>query len=224
MIVAQIGDSSLDIPYVGRIDKIRQGNIADVVANVSVHEAGHAVAYVVLFGLAPLQLKSKVASSYASGFTFPHEIYETKENILKKITVFLAGGIAEELIFGENNATVGRLNDRENASMLAMDFIRRYGFDERYQANYTLEYGHAMDKFNTDKDVELMVAGMVKETRELLQTHQAFLLDLSQVLQEKGSMEAKDVAEVAARFDMEAVIRAEGYLHTPDYAEKMKRQ
>lgn len=224
MIVAQIGDSSLEIPYVGRIDKIRQGNIADVVANVSVHEAGHAVAYVVLFGLAPLQLKSKVASSYASGFTFPHEIYETKENILKKITVFLAGGIAEELIFGENNATVGRLNDRENASMLAMDFIRRYGFDERYQANYTLEYGHAMDKFNTDKDVELMVAGMVKETRELLQTHQAFLLDLSQVLQEKGSMEAKDVAEVAARFDMEAVIRAEGYLHTPDYAEKMKRQ
>ena len=224
VIVAQIGDRTMEIPFVGRIDKIRQGNIADVVANVSVHEAGHAVAYVALFGLAPLQLKSKVASSYASGFTFPHEIYETKENILKKITVFLAGGIAEELIFGENNATVGRLNDRENASMLAMDFIRRYGFDERYQANYTLEYGHAMDKFNTDKDVELMVAGMVKETRELLQNHRDFLLDLSQVLQEKGSMEAKDVAEVAARFGMEAVIRAEGYLHTPDYAEKMKRQ
>ncbi len=217
-----IDDRSIEIPFVGRIDKIRQGNIAEVVANVSVHEAGHAVAYVVQFGLAPLQLKSKVASSYASGFTFPHEIYETKESILKKITVFLAGGIAEEIIFGENNATVGRLNDREQVSMLAMDYIRRYGFDERYQANYSLEYGHAMDKFNTDKDVETMVTGLVKETRALLNQHRDFLLELSKVLNEKGSMDAKDVAEVAIQFGLEAVIRAEGYLHLPDYVGKMK--
>jgi cell division protease FtsH len=221
LIKAQIGTRTIEMPFVGRIDKIRQGNIAEVVANVSVHEAGHAVAYVALFGLAPLQLKSKVASSYASGFTFPHEIYETRENMVKKITVFLAGGIAEEIIFGETNATVGRLNDREQASMLAMDYIRRYGFDARYQANYALEYGHAMDKFNTDKDVETMVAGLVASTRELLEQHRDFLLELSQVLYEKGSMEAKDVAEVATQFGLEAVIRAEGYLHLPDYVAKM---
>jgi hypothetical protein len=221
-IVAQIGARLVEIPFVGRIDKIRQGNIDDVVANVSVHEAGHAVAYVALFGIAPLQLKSKVASSYASGFTFPHEIYETKENILKKITVFLAGGLAEELVFGENNATVGRQNDREQASMLAMDFIRRFGFDARYQANYSLEYGFAMDKFATDKDVELMVAGLVRETRELLSKERAFLVALSEELYAKGSMEAKDVAEVAARFGHQAAIRQEGYLHLPDYREQMK--
>ncbi|MEO6036913.1 MAG: AAA family ATPase, partial [Saprospiraceae bacterium] len=163
-ILTKIGDKEMRIPFVGRIDKIRQGNIDDVVANVSVHEAGHAVAYVVLFGLAPLQLKSKVASSYASGFTFPHEIYETKESIVKKITVFLAGGIAEEIIFGETNATVGRLNDREQVSMLAMDYIRRYGFDTQYQANYSLEYAWSMDKFSTDKEVEKMVSGLVADT------------------------------------------------------------
>ncbi len=221
-ITTNIAGAPIEIPFVGRIDKIRQGNIAEVVANVSVHEAGHAVAYVVLFGLAPLQLKSKVASSYASGFTFPHEIYETRENILKKITVFLAGGIAEEIIFGETNATVGRSNDREQASMLAMDYIRRYGFDERYQANYSLEYAHAMDKFKTDKDVETMITGLVKETQLLLKKHREFLLELSNVLNEKGSMEAKDVAAVATRFGQEAVIRAEGYLHLPDYVGKMK--
>ena len=216
-IIAVVGGRKVEIPFVGRIDKIRQGNIADVVANVSVHEAGHAVAYVVLFGLAPLQLKSKVASSYASGFTFPHEIYETKENILKKINVFLAGGIAEELIFGENNATVGRLNDREQATMLAMDYLRRYGFDPRYQANYSLEYGFAMDKYETDKDVEQMVANLVTETRALLSTHRDFLLALSRHLNNKGSLEAKDVAAVAADFGLTASIREEGYLHLPGY-------
>jgi Peptidase family M41/ATPase family associated with various cellular activities (AAA) len=220
-IIAKMGDRTIHVPFVGRIDKIRQSNISEVVANVSVHEAGHAVAYVLLFGLAPLQLKSKVASSYAAGFTFPHEIYETKENILKKITIFLAGGIAEDIIFGEGYATVGRLNDREQASMLAIDFIRRYGFDERYQANYALDFAHNMDKFSTDKDVETMVAGLVKETRSLLTQHRDFLQQLSRDLNEKGSMEAKDVADVAARFGIEAVIRAEGYLHLPDYVAKI---
>ena len=222
VITAQIGSRTVEIPFVGRIDKIRQSNIADVVANVSVHESGHAVAYVVLFGIAPLQLKSKVASSYAAGFTFPHEIYETKENLVKKIKVFLAGGLAEELIFGADNATVGRSNDREQVTMLAMDYIRRHGFDERYQANYTLEYGFLMDKFATDKDVEAMISGLVQETRALLAEYKDFLLDLSGVLNQKGSMEAREVAEVAARFSLPADIKEEGYLHLPGYSGKLK--
>lgn len=217
-IIAKIGENFIETPFVGRIDKIREGNIAEVVANVSVHEAGHAVAYIVLFGLAPLQLKSKVASSYASGFTFPHEIYETKDNLLKKITVFLAGGLAEELVSGEGNATVGRSNDREQASMLAMDFIRRYGFDERYQANYTMEYGFTMDKHATDKDVEAMIANLVCETRALLAKHRDLLLSLSREPNTQGNMTAQEVATMAADFGLDAAIRAEGYLHVHDYA------
>jgi cell division protease FtsH len=221
-IQANIDGEWIEIAFVGRIDKIRQSNINDVVANVSVHEAGHAVAYIELFGLAPLQLKSKVASSYASGFTFPHEIYETKENVIKKAKVFLAGGIAEEIIFGEQNATVGRLNDRENTSILVMDYIRRYGFDPRFQANYTLEYGFAMDKFETDKDVEIMVSALATETRQLLEANKTLLLALAHVLYEKGSLDAKQVAEVAIQFGKDAAIKEEGYLHLPGYQDILK--
>lgn len=221
VIMSDIGPRRVEIPFVGRIDKIREANIDDVVANVSVHESGHAVAYVVLFGLAPLQLKSKVASSYAAGFTFPHEIYETQENLLKKVSVFLAGGIAEEMVFGDTNATVGRLNDREHASMLVMDYLRRYGFDPRYQANYTLEYGFSMDKFQTDKDVERMISGLVTDTRALLEEHRGFLVALSHELYAKGSLEAKDVAAVALKFGKEAAIKEEGYLHLPGYRDKL---
>jgi cell division protease FtsH len=221
-IQADIEGSLVEIPFVGRIDKIRQSNINDVVANVSVHEAGHAVTYVELFGLSPLQLKSKVASSYASGFTFPHEIYETKENIIKKAKVFLAGGIAEEMVFGTENATVGRLNDRENVSMLVMDYIRRYGFDPRYQANYTLEYGFAMDKFETDQAVEQMVAALVLETRQLLESNKPLLLAIAHLLYDKGSLDAKQVAELAATFGKTAAIKEEGYLHLPGYEDTLQ--
>ncbi len=220
-IIGRLADKVITIPFVGRIDKIRQSNLANVVANVSVHEAGHAVAYVVLFGLAPLQLKSKVASSYAAGFTFPHEIYETKNNILNKIKVFLAGGIAEEMVFGEGYATVGRINDREQAAMMTMDYIRRYGFDARYQSNYALEFAWSMDKYKTDADVEQMIAGLVLETRTLLTEHRDFLLQLSTRLLEKGSLEAVEVAEVAATFGLSAQIREEGYLHLPEYQKRL---
>ena len=112
-IVAAIGKKKLEIPYVGRIDKIRQANEEDTVANISVHECGHAVVYMALMGMAPLQLKSKIAGSYAGGFTFPHQIHETRDNIVNKIKIYLAGGIAEEIIFGKQDASIGRSQDRE---------------------------------------------------------------------------------------------------------------
>ncbi len=140
----------IERPYVGRLDKVRDRNLADVVANVSVHEAGHAVAYAVLFGLAPLQLTAKVASSYASGFTFPHDVHETKNQLLSKIKVLLAGGLAEEVVFGDGNATTGRSADREQATSITLDFVRKYGFDREFQAHYGMEGAWVMDKSVTD--------------------------------------------------------------------------
>ncbi len=220
-IVAKIGKNVEEVPYVGRIDKIRESNIQDTVANISVHECGHAVVYMALMAMAPLQLKSKVASSYAGGFTFPHQIHETKENILRKIKIYLAGGIAEEMIFGKQNASVGRSHDREQVTILALDYVRRYGFDEEFQANYTLEFAYAMDKTATDIDVEKMVSRMVSETKELLSEHKALLHALSLALHQKGSLEAKETAAIAAQFGITAAVKEEGYLYINGYEETL---
>jgi cell division protease FtsH len=107
-IQASIGGLNQRIPFTGRIDKIRESNLQDTVTNISVHESGHAVVYMALFGLAPLQLKSKLADSYAGGFTFPHQIHQTRDTILSKIKIYLAAGLAEELVFG----AVGHRNPR----------------------------------------------------------------------------------------------------------------
>jgi cell division protease FtsH len=191
------------------------------VANISVHECGHAVVYMALMGMAPLQLKSKVASSYAGGFTFPHQIHETKENVLRKIKIYLAGGIAEEMIFGKANASVGRSHDREQVTILALDYVRRYGFDEEFQATYTLEFAYAMDKTATDIDVEKMVSRMVSETKELLSEHKALLHALSLALHQKGSLEAKETAAIAAEHGIIAAVKEEGYLYINGYEEAL---
>jgi Peptidase family M41 len=216
-ITAQIGSQLEEIPFVGRIDKIRESNLEATIANISVHESGHAVAYMVLFGLAPLQLKSKLASSYAGGFTFPHQIYETKENLIKQIKIYLAGGIAEEMIFGDKLASVGRIHDREQATKIAIDYIRRYGFDDEFQANYTLEYGHGMDMKATDLDIEKMVGRMVSETRELLSAHRSLLQEISWKLAATGTLAAAEVAEIGIKYSLPVIVEAEGFLKIPEY-------
>lgn len=220
-ITALINKEKIETLYVGRIDKIRQNNLIDTIANISVHEAGHAVAYIVLFKLAPLQLKSKIASSYAGGFTFPHTIHETKENILRKIKIFLAGGIAEELIFGKDNASIGRSGDRTEVTVLAIDFVRRYGFDNEFQANYTLEQGYAMDKFVTDTDVEKMISQLVSETYQLLAQHKLLLTTISKKLMGTGSLTSAEVATIAKALKYEVNVQAEGYLEIPNYQNQL---
>jgi hypothetical protein len=221
-IICNIGNIKVVTPFVGRIDMIRQNNIEDTVANISIHEAGHAVAYIVLFKLAPLQLKSKIASSYAGGFTFPHLIHETKESIIAKIKIYLAGGIAEELIFGKENASIGRSGDRQEVTILAIDYIRRYGFDTEFQANYALENAYAMDKFETDMDIEKMISNLVSETYQMLSEHKGLLLAIGKELTKKGSLESKEIAEIARPFGHQLVIKAEGYLEIPPYQKMMQ--
>jgi hypothetical protein len=217
-ILSKIGDLEEVIPFVGRIDKIRQSNLQDTITNISVHEAGHAVVYIVLFGLAPLQLKSKLANSYAGGFTFPHEIYETQESIINKIKVYLAGGIAEEVVFGKSLASVGRSHDRQQATVLAIEYIRKYGFDEKFQANYTLDDGYSMDKSNTDLDIEQMITRLVSETQEILSLHKTLLYSISLKLAAAGSLEAVEVAAIASEYGIITGVQAEGYLQIPGYA------
>ena len=222
-IVASIGKKKLEIPYVGRIDKIRQANEEDTVANISVHECGHAVVYMALMGMAPLQLKSKIASSYAGGFTFPHQIHETRDNIVNKIKIYLAGGIAEEIIFGKQDASIGRSHDREQATVLAIDYVRKYGFDDEFQSVYNIDsYPYRMDLTITDIDVEKMTARLVSETKELLSQHHELLRDLSIELCLKGSMDGKEVAAVAKRHKLNVLVKEEGYLHITDYRKKLK--
>ena len=111
-----------------------------------------------LFGLAPLQLTSRVASSYASGFTFPHDIHSTRASMLNQIKVYLAGGLAEELM-----------------------------------------------------------STLVAETRQLLNTHEALLRDLSLQLLSAGKLAGEIVAATAGKHGLNIAVMAEGHLHIAPY-------
>ncbi len=216
-IVATIGELTQRIGFTGCIDQIRQRNLQDAVTNISVHEAGHAVAYMVLFGLAPLQLQSKLADSYAAGFTFPHQIHETRDTLVSKIKIYLAGGLAEEQIFGAGLASIGRNHDREQVTILATEYIRRYGFDSRFQANYALNDGYELNKFATDRPIETMISQLVEATKTLLKQHEPLLRTLALALAANGHLSATTAAAIAQQHQLTVQVREEGFLHIPNY-------
>jgi Peptidase family M41/ATPase family associated with various cellular activities (AAA) len=217
-IVADLaGKKTIELDYTGKIDQIRQDNSPDMIASIAVHEAGHAIVYGILLGLAPLQLKSRVASRYAQGFSFPHLIHLSKENIVSKIIIFLAGGIAEEIVFGEDKATVSRSFDREEATSLIMEYIRKYGFDKNFQAWYAHSGPYSMDLSVTDWAIERMMRDLAKEARELLENNLDFLIGLSKELAQKGSLKPIEVVKIAAGFGHKFEVKEENYLHLAGY-------
>jgi cell division protease FtsH len=165
-----------------------------------------------------------VASSYASGFTFPHQIYDTADSVLHQVQVLLAGGLAEELVFGAGAASVGRNADRERATQLVIDFVRRYGFDREFQADYMLADVYAMDRAVPEPDIEKLMTRLVAETRQLLSEHRRAVVALGIELAAEGSLHATDVAALLARLGVTAEVRPEGFQWMPDYRRQLGQQ
>lgn len=217
IIVARFNDKVIETKFFGRIDLIKQNFSYDKIANVSVHEAGHAVAYMVLFNLVPLQLISKVASTYSLGFTFPHDIYHTHDSILKMIKVLLSGKVAEEIIFGESNISMGSTGDRIEATKLASDYIRKLGFGDFHASYAGDEKIYELSIKKTDKAIESFIGDLEKETKDLLNNNIDLLKSISQNLSIKGHLSPLQLAELAKEFDINVYIKEEGHLEIPNY-------
>ena len=179
-VVGEVGGRETRFGAVGRIDRFRGQAHADVIANVAVHEAGHAVAYAVLFGLVPLQLTAH-ATGDADGFLCAHDVHQTRDSMLRMATVALAGGLAEELIFGAEHASAGRASDRERATSLVLDSVRRLGFGS-WALDYGLEFAYATDASVTEPTAEALLASLADRAAELLRAHRGALIALAQAL------------------------------------------
>lgn len=165
---------------------------------------------------------TEVASSYASGFTFPHQIHETRNSLVNKVQVLLAGGLAEELVFGEGHASIGRGQDREMATVTVIEIIRRYGFDPEFQATYTLDGPASMDTGATDPDIEKMMARLVADTRQVLRDHQKALVDLAAAVRDAGALNGEEIAVVLRRNGLDVAIRPEGDLLVEAYDTQLR--
>lgn len=102
---------------------------------VSYHEVGHAMVTALLKDTEPVQKITIVPRTMgALGYTLqtPEEekYLQTKEELVAKITTYMAGRAAEMLVF--SSATSGAANDIENATAIARAMVTQYGMSDKF--------------------------------------------------------------------------------------------
>jgi cell division protease FtsH len=102
---------------------------------VSYHEVGHAMVTALQKNTEPVQKITIVPRTMgALGYTLqtPEEekFLQTKDELLAKITTYMAGRAAEMLVFG--SATSGAANDIESATTIARAMVTQYGMSEQF--------------------------------------------------------------------------------------------
>lgn len=143
---------------------------------IAYHEVGHALVAALQKDSAPVHKITIIPrTSGALGYTMQvdetEKVLISKEEVLNKITTYMGGRSAEELIF--NTMTTGASNDIEQATKLARSMVTRYGMSETFGAM-------ALETVNNpylSQDTSLMVssetaADIDKEVKEIIkQSH-----------------------------------------------------
>ena len=130
-----IGMSELDEAYdrviMGPAKKTRQYTEHEKKV-VAYHEAGHAVVGIKLDGADDVQKITIIPRGQAGGYNLmlPKEdrMLATKNELLDKISGYLGGRVAEEIMFKE--ITTGASNDFEKATKIARSMVTEYGMSE----------------------------------------------------------------------------------------------
>lgn len=102
---------------------------------IAYHEVGHALVAAMQSHSAPVHKITIIPrTSGALGYTMQidqeEQILMSKEQALDKITVYMGGRAAEEVIF--NSITSGASNDIEQATKIARAMITRFGMSEKF--------------------------------------------------------------------------------------------
>lgn len=166
------------------------------------HEAGHALATKLL---QPEQYISKVtiipSVRGAGGFnlSIPKDsLYQTKRQILSSIQILLAGRVAEELIFGEEEITTGASNDIQKASAMLVDYLNKYGMDEEMGLFSTsvLEDQYDTDFLNKCRN---QMHALFESTKKLMTDNKELLWEITNELLEKESLKGEDIDRICLK-------------------------
>ena len=145
----------------------------------AVHEAGHAVVSHELQAKdKQIQMISIVKREHTLGVVHTVDLEErfsdTKEGILDEIKVFLAGQCAEEIWF--NTSTTGPTSDLHWSTVLALNYVGRYGMGKHLISYEVLTPNYGGDRYTamlSNEEIKQEVSDLLKrckaETKMLLE-------------------------------------------------------
>jgi cell division protease FtsH len=174
------------------------------------HEAGHALVARMLPNADPVRKVSIVARGMMGGYTrvVPDEdrLFKTKRQFEDELAVFMAGHVAESMVFDEQST--GAANDIERATMLARRMVTEFGMSEKLgplafgkkdelvflgreiseQRNYSDEVAYEIDK-----EIRKLVDRAHERAKEVITTNFAQLEAIAELLVREETIEGEEL-------------------------------
>jgi cell division protease FtsH len=185
---------------------------------LSYHEGGHALMAHLMGAAMELQKVTIVSRGDALGYAFylPEEdrYLHTKEELVDRMIVALAGRAAEEVVFGR--VTNGAANDLEKVTEIARSMVFEWGMADSVSSRTLRADNYALSeetKRLRDSEQARLTDSAYSEALRLLHKHRVPLDRLAAALLEKETLVRDEV--VALLTDVEAESRASDAVGVP---------
>jgi cell division protease FtsH len=182
------------------------------------HEGGHALMAHLMGAAMELQKVTIVSRGEALGYAFylPEEdrYLHTKEELIDRMIVALAGRAAEEVVFGR--VTNGAANDLEKVTDIARSMVFEWGMADSVSSRTLRADNYALSeetKRLRDSEQASLTDAAYLEALRLLQKHRAPLDRLAAALLERETLVREEVIAMLA--DVEAESRASESVGVP---------
>ena len=200
---------------------------------VSYHEVGHALVSALQKNTEPVQKITIVPRTMgALGYTLqtPEEekYLETKDELIAKITTFMAGRAAEVVVF--HSATSGAANDIENATKIARAMVTMYGMSDKFgmmclatvETQYLDGRAGLICGEDTSAEIDKEVLGIINhcynEATKLLEDNRVILDRISDYLYEKETITGKEFMKMFR--EMKGIPEPDGEDEKKDFFEQ----
>lgn len=193
---------------------VREETISDLEKRITAyHEAGHALVAWELPGTDPIHKVSIVPRGMAMGVTqlLPEEDrhYYPKKYLMNKLSVALAGRVAEKIIF--NDVSSGAQNDLKEATSLAEKMVAQWGMSEKVgplnlgrgeehpflgrELAQPKRYSEEM-AWLMDQEIQRLITDAESKAEEILTNNKYILDNLAEALVKEEVLERANVEKI----------------------------
>ena len=165
------------------------------------HEAGHALMSHLMGDTMPVQKVTIVSRGDALGYTFnvPSEdrYLHTREELIDRLTIYLAGRAAEQVVFGR--VTNGAANDLERTTAIARSMVFEWGMGDEVTSRTMRADNYALSEETkrVRDDAQARITDQAYDTAvALLRKHRATLDRLAAALLEHETLQRDEIGEV----------------------------
>lgn len=204
-------DEAIDRVMMGPAKKSRKYTVEEK-KTVAYHEAGHAVIGITLEDANVVQKVTIIPRGSAGGYNLMtpavEKFLETKKSLLAKITSYLGGRVAEEIVF--DTVTTGAYNDFQIATKIARSMVTEYGMSDLGPVQYESSGGNVFlgrDYFKEknfsdqvaheiDSEIRHIITTCFNEATKIITENRDLLDKIAHYLVEVETLTKADIEEI----------------------------